>query len=418
MTAPHSDRAHAKLAPSAAHRWINCPGSIRLSEGMPEQAASTFAAEGTAAHELAAHCLEKGFDADRFLGSVIDITANGPGAMFGNRGLTDPLTRFEVTDEMAEGVQEYIDHVRSLFMSDGERREGVEVDIEHRFDLTHVHHDMFGTGDAVVYDPAGKHLHVVDLKYGRGIAVEAEHNVQLLTYGVGALKRYHNREVERVTLTIVQPRAHHAAGSIRSWTTSVDDLRMFALELKGAAKACEEADAPLAAGAWCKFCPAAAVCPEMRQKSLALAQAEFADSGSISVPEPETLSSEQLGSILREVNIIEDWCRRVMEHAHAEATAGRMPDGFKLVDKRASRKWKDEALAAQSIPLLTGIGGADLYSEPKLKSVAQMEKTVGKKEFAAIESRLVVKQSSGTVLAPESDKRPAAKVSAVEEFAG
>lgn len=413
--APHSDRAHAKLAPSAASRWINCPGSIRLSEGMPEQATTTFAAEGTAAHELAAHCLMKGFDTDRFLGTVIDISANGPGAMFGNRGLTDPLKRFEVTEEMAEGVQSYVDHVRSLFMGETERRKDVEVDIEHRFDLTHIHGEMFGTGDAVVYDPVGKHLYVVDLKYGRGIAVEAENNVQLLTYGVGALKRYHNREVEHVTLTIVQPRAHHADGPVRSWSISNTDLRVFALELKGHASACEADDAPLKAGSWCKFCPAAPICPEMRQKSLALAQAEFGDAGII-VPEPETLSPDKLGEILREVNILEDWCRRVMEYAHGEATEGRTPTGFKLVAKRATRKWKDEDLVKTSLPLLTDLDDTDMYSEPKLKSVAQMEKTIGKATFAEIESRLVVKNSSGTVLAPEGDKRPAVKMDAAQEF--
>ena len=69
--------AHAKLGPSAAERWFNCPGSIRASEGMPNNS-SVFAAEGTAAHALAAWCLQTGKDAAAFIGQTAGGQWEGP----------------------------------------------------------------------------------------------------------------------------------------------------------------------------------------------------------------------------------------------------------------------------------------------------------------------------------------------------
>ena len=410
--APHTERAHAKLAPSASHRWIECPGSIRLSEGI-EQVSSSFANEGTAAHELASHCLNTGFDADRFADWVVDIRGKEWHEKFLRHGAaTDGMNRFPIDEEMVEGVQMYLDHIRQIVAEADDP--GIEMDVEHRFDLTHIHPDMFGTGDCVIYSPAMQHLWVVDLKYGRGVQVDSVDNEQLLTYGVGAVKRHHNRPLTDVTLTIVQPRGHHAKGPVRAWLTDLLEVMEFAERLKIAAARCEQPDAPLKVGDWCKFCPAAAICPANRDAALAVARAEFSE-GAINVAEPETMTMQDVAAALKHADVLENWLQRLREYAHAQATGGSMPPGFKLVAKRAYRRWKDEQSVVSSLRNLFDLADVDIYAEPKVKSPAQVEKVMGKKQAAEL-GVFITKQSSGTVLAPENDSRPAVKPDASGDF--
>jgi hypothetical protein len=410
MTETHTQRAHSKLPPSGSERWINCPGSIRLSEGT-ESVSSSFANEGTAAHELAAHCLKTGFDADRFAGMVIDIRGKEWHEKFLNKGApADGMHRFEIDDEMVEGVQVYLDHIDGLRAKLDDME--IEIDVEHRFDLTHVHPEMFGTGDCVIYSPKHRSLYVIDLKYGRGVIVDPEENAQLLTYGVGAVKRHHNRPMIAVHLTIVQPRG--AGQPVRTWSTDILEVMEFADTLREAAQRTEQADAPLHVGDWCKFCPAAAICPENRRAALAVARAEFSE-GAIDVTDPEKMDMAAIAESLKHADVLENWLKRLREYAHAQATAGTMPPGFKLVAKRAIRRWKDEGTVISALRGVFGLDDADIYAEPKLRSPAQVEKVMGKKEVAEL-GQFIVKQSSGTVLAVESDKRPAVKADASGDF--
>lgn len=129
------------------------------------------------------------------------------------------------------------------------------------------------------------------------------------------------------------------------------------------------------------------------------------------------MSGEQIAAALREAEFIGNWVKAVQEFAHAEAIAGRPPPGFKLVAKRATRRWKDEAEARDRLMLECDMALDEMMSEPEMLSPAQIEKKIGRKAFAAIEGDLVVKQSSGTNLVPESDPRPVVKSDGVGEFA-
>lgn len=426
----HADRAHARLAPSASHRWMECPGSIALSDGI-EGTSSSFANEGTAAHELAGHCLKMGFDADRFADHVIDITAQAPPAMFlANPSAHDGDKKWLVDEEMIESVQLYIDHVRGLLPRD---RKGAELDVEQRLDMTHVHRDIFGTGDATVFIEETGHLHVCDLKYGKGVVVEVADNPQLMLYGAGAVQRYQNRDLRQITLWVVQPRAPHPDGPVRSFDVNPLELMEWEDDLSAAATEVDEAttgrfqnDKPVAgwdetflkAGDWCKFCPALPSCPAARNKATNTALSEFAD-GPDDVKHlapPSSMSSDELANVLAEADFIGTWVKSVQEYAHAEAVAGRTPSGYKLVAKRAMRKWNDEETAEETLVLEHGLMKEDLYAEPKFKSPAQVEKLTGKKAFKDIEADMVSKVSSGTNLVPVSDKRPAVKAEGLSEF--
>ena len=403
----HSARAHARLAPSAAHRWMHCPGSVRLSDGMPNET-SSFAAEGTAAHELCAAVLtEGGFVADR-LGRYVDVKT---AKIVDTPEDTDDENRFfEITEEMADAVAMYVDHVKGLAGANS------GLDVEQRLDMTHLHPGIFGTGDATVFDPVDRHLHVCDFKYGKGVAVDADDNPQLLLYAAGAARRLHNAQIEKLTMHIVQPRAPHPKGPIRSYEIDLLDLFEFEDTLAAAAAETDKPDAAVVAGDWCRFCPAQPVCPTVRAKRLAAAAEEFGDVGEpIALAPPETLSDEKLGALLREADQIGNYVKAVQEYAHAQAMAGKMPAGFKLVAKRAVRKWRNDDEAKAKLLALA----IEPFEEPKLKSPAKVEGQFpgkNKAERQKAMADLVEAKSSGTNLVPVDDPRPAVAVGAANEF--
>lgn len=389
----HTTRAHSTLGASSSHRWIACPGSIRMSAGM-ENRTNSFAAEGTAAHQLAEMSLnpEYGGTWDDMIGRTIKVDG----------------FEFEVDQDMAEAVGIYVDYVSGL------TDRGYDVELEQRFDLSSLYPGMFGTADCVAYDAKTKHLVVADYKHGRGVAVEPEQNSQGLYYALGACHRYHNRGVDKVTVVIVQPRCPHPAGPIREWTTDAVSLLEWSVDLLAAAKRTESADAPLVAGDHCKFCPAAPLCPTLQNVALEAAKADFTNDGSLLVTDPAQFDVQHLSDALSRASIIEAWIKRVREFAHHELNAGRRIPGWKLVATRATRRWKDEQQAVDYLRLY-GLDDEDIYKS-KVQTVAQIEKVIGKKNAADIAS-LVEKVSTGTVVAPDADPRPAVAEEAAKDFA-
>lgn len=422
----HVDRKHARLAPSAASRWFACPGSIRMSQGI-ENRGSVYADEGSAAHELAQHCYSTGFDADRFLGEFVNLDAADAAEKVCDVSHNGERS-FKVDDEMADGVQTYLDLVRGIATTHG----GMEVSCEEFVDLSYLGVPGLdgGTADFAAYDPQDKVLELVDFKYGRGVAVDPQENKQLLCYALGAIRRFSNRGLAKLRLTVVQPRCPHPGGPVRTWEADVLDLLDFEAELRTRAQKTIEASQLfdlrqghetdwralyLRAGEHCKFCPAGAACPERRGHMLKLAQAEFSAVGEMTLPVVAELSGDQLSRLLGDVDQIEDWCRRVKDHAHLEASHGRIPPGWKLVAKRATRKWKDEGNITWALEEVFGV--TDVYQPMKLKSPAQIEPLMPGKNKAARAKALdqfVTKESSGSVLAPESDPRPAVQADASE----
>jgi hypothetical protein len=384
-------RPHAKLAPSAAHRWINCPGSIRLSEGIEEKS-SVFADEGTAAHELAEWCLSSFKDPATRFGDF--ITVNG--------------CDFEIDEEMVDSVQLYVETVKSLV------EPGDEVEYEAKLDLRHIPGMGFGTGDATIFKPKKRRLVIVDLKYGRGVPVFAKDNPQLRLYAVGLAQRYHNRGIDWIECIIVQPRCSQI-GDIVPGVRKPDlieavDLVEFRVEVERAAAATMAPDAPLNPGDWCRFCPAAPTCPALRERVLAVAEMEFGEP-----PKVDSLTLDKMAFVLREAGIVKDWLKRVEERAHQMARDGNPPTGFKLVASRATRKWKDEAATVTYLGDILDLTEDQIYVEPKVRSPAQIERIIGVKRKGEIIG-LVVSKSSGTILVSQEDPRPPVKVDAEEEF--
>lgn len=370
MTATTNRPVHSPTGASSMYRWKNCPGSVRLCATLPPAPTSEYAAEGTLGHEVAAKILLH----ENFTPELSNLP---PG--------------------MIQAVEVYTEYVFGLLNS----MTAPKVWIEHGFDLSKFYPNLYGTADCVIYDKTSATLHVIDYKHGKGIPVEVfedgEPNTQLMFYGLGALIET-KAKVSTVRLTVVQPRCEHPDGPIRSHDVSSLEMLAFQADLVDAAKRTADPNAPIVAGDHCRFCPAVAVCPELQNKALRVAQNEFAAAKAY---EPKKLSE-----VLSMLPTLKAWIKGVEEFAHNEAGHGRIPPGFKLVEKRSTRDWQNEKEVAIHCMTL-GMPPEQYREEPRLLSVAQLEKVVGKKEFAKEFSSFVVKQSSGTTLVPESDNRPA-----------
>lgn len=364
---------HSRIGASSMFRWKNCPGSVRLSAGIHSKS-SEYAAEGTAAHDLAERCLTERVN---------------PGALSDNR-------------EMGDAVDVYLTHIYELEAVAGE---GDRL-VEHKFHLKDIHEDLFGTADYVYYARKTRTLYVRDYKHGAGVAVEVPNNSQLLYYATGALLSNPDWRPTIVDVGVVQPRCPHEDGPVRSVRMPIVDLLEFIDELTAAVKRVDEPDAPCNPGDWCRWCPAAGLCPALRDKCVEAAKAEFRPDCSY-VP-------EELADTLDLLPMVEAWTKSVREFAYAEAEHGRCPPRHKLVDKQARRKWKDEEEAVSFFEML-GFEEEAIYEPKSVRSVAQLEKAVGKEHRETV-AQMVVKESSGLALVHESDKRPPAKVDAATEF--
>jgi hypothetical protein len=288
-----------------------------------------------------------------------------------------------------DAIQVYVDYVQNL----RDQKPDLEM-VEQKFDLSAYHPKLFGTTDYCCYFKNTGTLHVVDYKHGAGVPVEVEENEQLMYYGVGAI--HANRlPLKNLVLTIVQPRCWHKDGPIRSWSTDIFTIVEYVDELVKNALNTERPNAPLKTGEHCRWCSAQGVCPQMSQKSLLAAQSVFS---------PSYYDPEKLSETLKILDQVEAWAKSVRSFAYQEAEAGRIPPGFKLVDKRASRKWREGISGvdfAMSFPEIT----SSEFFEMKMKTVAQVEKMLPKHLRSELES-LSVKESSGKNLVQVDDDRP------------
>ena len=373
--------AHTRLSASSASRWMACPGSVRLSDVMPDDT-SFAAAEGTFAHHIAACCLGsagKGASPAQWLGNVTVIDGH----------------TVECDQEMVDGVQFYLGEVTE----DTQPGDKVWTEMSLLLALQKLDPDFGGTADRVRWRPSTRNLRVTDLKYGAGVFVGAEENPQLMMYALGALLEA-NMPAATVTVTIVQPRIEHPDGRTRDWTFNAADILNFASDAVAAAKATRAADAPLVPGkSQCQWCPARRTCPALEQARTDVAVAEFHALA--------TYDPAKLGETLAKIALAKANISAIEAFAYAEATKGVAIPGWKLVAKQGRRQWTDEAGV---VAWAKGLG-VDPYEEPKVRSPAQMEDAAKKVRVKPAQrgeiGAFCESKSSGTALVADSDERPA-----------
>lgn len=367
---------HSPIGASGYHRWRECPGSVRLSEGLPS-ISSPEAIQGQRAHECAAIWI---------------------------KNKLCPKNLFpDLEQEDFDAVETYVDFVNGLL---GDRNDKMVLYwVEQKFDLGKVYPGLFGTADFVCYSRRHEKLVVVDYKHGVGMPVEVKENPQLSYYGAGALFEL-ELPVKSVELVIIQPRCAHREGPIRKWQTTPEALEKFLDQLISDAKRTESPDADIRVGEWCRFCPAAPIkCPKIRERSLAVAGESFS---AASPYDPEKLSE-----VLRMLPMMSAWIKSVQTFAANEAQGGRIPPGFKIISKRAQRKWK-EGWSGERLAQEFGLKPPELFDH-KVKSPAQVEKMISKELRANVEA-LVDRVASGYKLVEDTDPGQALLDSEIDSF--
>lgn len=373
----HTGRAHALLSPSGSHRWMHCTPSARLEENLPESTSSA-AEEGTVAHELAEYALEA-----YLKGEYTPLLDDLPTPKH-------IATNQYYISEMDKYVTDYVCYVCDIY----ELEEKAEMHIERKFDLTSYVPECFGSCDC---DIVGKKvLNIIDLKYGKGVQVDAKDNSQLMMYALGVLRTLSPKrqaEIETVRMHIAQVRL----GNYSVFEMSARDLTHWGIHvLRPTAEKAFAGRGDTVVGSHCKFCKFKAQCRAQRD---ALVN-EFETHG-----DTKALSLDEIGDLLQKVDMYSDWLSAVKSHALSEALAGKTVTGWKLVEGRSIRKITDEEKAVE---ILVGMGfTADELTNHKLKGIGDLEKKVGKKALAINLGDIIMKPKGAPTLALESDKREA-----------
>lgn len=363
-----SYNTHSIYSASGAHRWMNCPPSAQLEQQFPNET-SSYAEEGTAAHDLAEHKLKK----------ALKMRSKKP---------TSPYH----SDEMDEMTGLYVEYCLELIERSKENCSDLQILIEQKLDFSDYVPEGFGTGDLVVVGNGT--LHVVDLKYGRGVIVSAEKNPQMMLYALGALSLFDMLyDIKKVSMAIVQPRVDNFS----TWEITVEELLKWAEEeLKPKALLASTGGGEFCAGDHCRFCRAKNQCRARAVKNLELLKHEFQD--------PALLTDEEIAEIIGLADELAKWAGDIYTYATALAiNEGREWDGFKLVEGRTRRKFTDETAVAETAK---EAGYTDIFKQ-SLITITEMEKLMGKKKFNDILGNLVEKPRGKLTLVPETDKRQA-----------
>lgn len=375
-----TDGEHAVLGASGHARWSRCPGSVILLHGRPPST-SSYAELGTAAHELAQHCLDHETDASRY----IDETFND----------------HVVDKEMADAVQIYLDFCRSL--------EPDYEQIEARVEYSGFVPGGFGTSDYMgIRDTT---LTTVDYKHGMGVRVSPEHNGQLLLYALGLYQQEKLLwNIESICLVICQPRLDH----IEAWNVTVDELMAFAGGVTKAADRVFEDKVELVPGeTQCRFCGAADSCPAVFEEMGEHLTHHFDDLDAVG----NKITPEQLATDI--LPHLQQWERQITlyrEYARTLITGGETVGDWKLVKgNRGKRSWVDEEIALEAMKKLLGKRAFVTKFLSPTKILKELELKKGMDEYEVFCSTHTFQPDGSPVLAPGDDKREALQ-SYAEDF--
>lgn len=366
---------HAVLSASGSHRWLNCTPSARL-ELEFENTTSEAAREGTAAHALCEHKLKK----------------------FLKKRSKRPVSDYN-SDEMEECTDAYAEFVMEQYEEAKKSCKDPVLLIEQKLDFSCYVPEGFGTGDCIII--SDDKLHIIDFKYGQGIFVEAEHNPQMMLYALGALEIYDALyDIKEVAMTIFQPRREN----VSTWTIPIEELKAWAEEeLKPKARMAYDGEGEYLPGEWCTFCKAAVKCRARAEEKMKLARLEF--------KMPPLLTDAEIEEVLNVLPDLTKWANEITVYASEAAIHhGKEWNGFKVVEGRSNRKYRDELLVAEAA---REHGYTDIYRQT-LIPMTEMQKLMGKSTFEEILGDLIYKPPGKPTLVPNTDKRPAMNVTNAE----
>lgn len=359
---------HAILSASSSHRWLNCPPSAKLCANT-EDTGSEYAREGTCAHELCEYKVRK------MLGENVQ----------------NPAEDLDFYDsEMEECSENYVQYIAEILADVKQKCTDPITLVEQHLDFSHYVPDGFGTGDCVIV--ADDVLHVVDFKYGQGVEVSAENNPQMKLYALGALELFDSLyDITQIEMSIFQPRLNNIS---RCTITKTELLDWAENTLKPIAELAAKGEGEFKAGEHCRFCKVKATCRKRAEYNLELARYDFAV--------PATLEPTEISAILTKADELAAWVNDVKEYALQQALSGVQFDGFKVVEGRSVRKYKDEKAVAETVEK----AGFNPFEQSVL-GITAMTKLLGKSKFEELLGGFITKPKGKPTLVPNSDKRAA-----------
>jgi hypothetical protein len=357
---------HAQLSPSAAHRWLTCPASVKESATLVS-ADNAASLEGTAAHE------------------VLNLMLQGETPVVGGKTSGGQVVTAEMVAAATEAlryVKQYIGDAPHTLMSEE------KVEIGAAFGLPEG--VCYGTCDIAVM--RGDELLIADFKNGYQ-SVHAEENPQLILYAIGFMESL-GWMYDTIRLVIIQPKD----GAPKEWVLGKVALLNWLAVLTPSLKAALLEDASyLPTEDGCRYCPASGVCKALQDQTLALARQEFSMDSRLT-----RISPEELSEILAKADIIETALAAAREHALKIIQLGQTVPGWKVVEGRKNRVWKDEERAIAAFRLF-GCNEEE-FAPRKMLTPAKAEKLLKNEQVMA---DLIETPAGSPVLARESDKRPA-----------
>ena len=375
-------RKHAVLSASGSHIWLHCTPAARFQEQFPDQE-TEYSREGTWAHSVAAHRLA----------GILGLRQE-----FDNEKAIPGHDQF-ANAENDEFINGYVRRCMAKINQARKNSGGALVLLEQRLDYSDWVPEGFGTGDLVIV--ADDMLVVRDLKFGKGVQVEAEDNPQLKLYALGAIAAYRGIYAStRVVVEIDQPRRQHIDGTE---PMEVQDLLSWAEKrVRGLAALAWEGKGEFTPGDHCRFCRGRQECAARAEAMADLVDREFAED------KPDRMTPEQIGALLPRLDALVAWANDLKKYAFEKAMNGVKWPGLKLVQGRSNRKIVDPNGLAEVLQL-EGFERALIYeppTPPALLGIGALEKIVGKKAFAELSAGFVDKPPGKPALVPASDERP------------
>lgn len=374
---------HAILSASAAHRWLACTAAPRFEVQFPETV-SEYAQEGTLAHAICELKTRKKF------------TPMGPRTFTTkyNRLKKEPL----YNEEMDKTSDIYLDYLVERAMTyDSPPSVAAEVKV----DISDYVPEGFGTCDCIMI--GGDTLCITDYKHGKGVPVSAESNPQMRLYALGALKRYHpvyGDRIKNVCMTIIQPRIQNTPSTE---TITTEELFAWGEHIKPIAMKAYMGVGEFSPGEHCRFCRGKAQCKARADANTALEEFKDCVPQGKAKPGQTVLTNDQIGDLLVRGAELISWYKDLESYATSELLQGKEIPGWKIVAGKSNRIFTDQDAALQAV-IEAGYDEALVY-ERKAKTLTEIEKLIGKTEFAEKLGRFVTKPAGKPTLAPMSDKR-------------
>lgn len=383
--------SHAFLSPSGAKRWLTCTPAPHLEKRFTDNG-SVYAEEGTLAHALGEVLTLRKLD--RMTKKMFDEAIK--------KLQEDPLYE----PSMLDHCEDFSVFIMESYATAQMINRDAFIDLETKIDLTEFVPEGFGTVDVSIC--ADKTLHIIDLKYGKGVSVAARDNYQMMTYALGVYRKFEILfEIDSVQMTVFQPRIDN----IDTWEISVEDLLKWGEEvLKPGAKRAFAGEGDYVPGDHCRFCKAKTICRANAELNMKIAEDDFKD--------VDTLSDREVIDIYLQYDRIKNWLESLADYALAEAVKGKQWEGLKIIAGKSNRRF---TRVDEIVKLLTekGHGIDDIMVPRKLKGIGELTKELGKADFNKLVEPFLVKPQGKPSLVGVTDPRPEwdPKKAAEDDFA-